>query len=160
MKIVSIGEMIVSNDKDEVLKTFALGMSVALIIHDKSNNNYGLVHIALPNAKVNRKKAQYSPGHFADTAVNELLKIIKKESMAYKQENIEAKIIGGANVESLRDTFKIGKRTLLEVKKQLWKHKIHSIREDTGGNISRTVSIDISTGEVIVSVAGRGEWKI
>jgi chemotaxis protein CheD len=57
-------------------------------------------------------------------------------------------------------TFNIGKRNVLAIKKLLWKYKLGAIAEDVGKDYSRTVSVNIQTGEVLVSSPGKGEWKL
>lgn len=70
------------------------------------------------------------------------------------------KLAGGANVMGTNDTFKIGKRNLLTTKKILWKYGLAPLAEDTGGNISRTVSVSVNTGEVSLSSPAKGDWQI
>ena len=55
--------------------------------------------------------------------------------------------------------FDIGKRNVLAIKKYLWKQQLGIIAEDVGGNISRSVSVCVATGEVVVSSNGR-EWNL
>ena len=55
--------------------------------------------------------------------------------------------------------FDIGKRNVLAIKKALWKRQLGTIAEDTGGEISRTVSIQVSTGELVLSNS-QGQWTL
>lgn len=57
------------------------------------------------------------------------------------------------------NTFDIGRRNPVAVKRYLWKNGLGVVKEDIGGKISRTVSVFIDTGEVLVSNA-KTEWKI
>ena len=54
---VGIGEWIVSNDPADTLKTYALGSCVAVLIYDASQMIAGMIHIALPDSKVDAERA-------------------------------------------------------------------------------------------------------
>ena len=70
------------------------------------------------------------------------------------------KLCGGANVMDTNDTFQIGKRNALSIKKVLWKYGMGAVAEDLGGNFSRTVSVSVDTGEIVLSSPGRPNWKL
>ena len=55
--------------------------------------------------------------------------------------------------------FDIGKRNVLAIKKYMWKHQLGIIGEDIGGNISRTVSVAVASGEVEISSKGK-KWNL
>ena len=54
----------------------------------------------------------------------------------------------------------IGARNIDSVKAVLLHERIKIAREDVGGNYSRTVSFDASTGEVTIKSYGRKELKL
>ena len=70
------------------------------------------------------------------------------------------KIAGGANVMDAENVFNIGKRNLLSVRKHLWKNRLSPGSEDVGGEISRTMSIDVDTGKVTLYSPSKGEWTL
>ena len=160
MNVLGIGDMATSNKPGEVIKTFALGSCVALILYDKRRHIAGMVHIALPTSRVNKNKSVIKPGHFADTGVGALFMEMKRCGARPPYRDVEVKMVGGANVLHVKDTFKIGKRNVLEIKKQLWKMSLFPVAADVEGNISRTVSIDVDTGVVNLSSPARGKWQI
>ncbi len=155
--IAGIGETKVSADKGDIIKTYALGSCVALLIYDKQKNIAGLVHIALPNSSVDIEKARNMPGHFADTGVPYLIEKMKQFG-ALKQ-NVWIKLIGGSNVMDPNLLFDIGKRNTLAIKKILWQNNLGPIAEDVGGDYSRTVTMVVENGDIIVS-SGKKEWKL
>ena len=57
-------------------------------------------------------------------------------------------------------TFNIGKRNVLAIRKILWKLRLGARKEDVGDNFSRTVSVDVDTGKVLISSPKRGEWEL
>ncbi len=156
---VGIGEFSVSKDREDVLKTFALGSCVAVISYDKVNGVAGLIHIALPDSSVNSKKAESKPGYFVDTGLPVFLREMKKKSATANANNVWIKIVGGSNIMDEERRFDIGKRNVLAIKKYLWKNQLGIIGDDVGGNISRTVSISVATGEVSIS-SGQKKWTL
>jgi chemotaxis protein CheD len=154
---VGIGEIVVSNDGKDIIKTYALGSCVAVIMYDKLNKVAGMIHIALPDSKVNPKKAETRPGFFADTGLPIFLDTMKKKGAVRSSTWI--KLAGGSNIMDEGKTFDIGRRNAIAIKRYLWKKGLGVIKEDIGGNISRTVSISVSTGEVLISNSER-KWKL
>lgn len=70
------------------------------------------------------------------------------------------KLAGGASVMGINDTFNIGRRNLQTVRWILAGYGLKVIAEDVEGTISRTVSVLVNTGEVILSSPGRPDWKL
>ena len=59
---VGIGEYKVTSNKEHVLKTYALGSCVAIIIYEKIKKIAGLLHVALPDSSIDTRKAATNPG--------------------------------------------------------------------------------------------------
>ena len=156
---VGVGEYAASKTPGEIVKTLALGSCVAVVILDIKNKSVGLLHIALPESSINKKRAEERPGMFADTGIPKLLEEMKK--LGYDGESrLIVKLAGGASIMDPNNTFNIGKRNVLAIRKILWRFRLGAIAEDVRGNISRSVSVDMNTGKVIVSSPGRGEWEL
>ena len=160
MIVLGIGEMAISDNFNEQIKTSALGASVALFVHDPMTKTVGLGYIILPSGRISRARSKDLSGHFADSAVSELFQRMKSAGSKTPFKHFEIKVIGGANISNLNEVFKIGQRNLLEVKKQLWKMGLYSTSEDVGGGTSRSVSVDVGTALVTVSAPGQGGWTI
>ncbi|MCK5199164.1 MAG: chemotaxis protein CheD [Spirochaetales bacterium] len=154
---IGIGHIKVAATQGDEIKTYALGSCIAVILYDKKLKIAGMMHIALPDSTVNTEKARSLPGYFADTGLPILLSEFKKLGGELKTTII--KIAGGSNIMDENKTFDIGRRNAIAVKRFLWKHRLGVIKEDIGGNISRTVSIDIDTGKVILSNA-KSKWEL
>ncbi|WP_028973627.1 chemotaxis protein CheD [Spirochaeta cellobiosiphila] len=154
---IGIGDLNISKDSDTVLKTYALGSCVAIVIYEPIHRIAGMVHVALPDSGINKAKSESKPGYFVDTGVPLLLDMMSK-SGALKNKLI-IKLIGGASVLDDKGTFDIGKRNYLAAKKILWKYGLGAIAEDVGGSISRTVAITTDDGELTISNA-RKTWRI
>ena len=145
--------------KGDMIKTYALGSCVAVFIWDKAHKVAGLIHIALPEAKVNEDKARLKPGYFADTGIPAFLQSFTRSGG--DQRKAQIKLAGGASILELDEnrTFDIGRRNVIAIKRALWKYGLGVISEDVGGKISRTVSIEVDTGEVLLNNAQR-TWSI
>lgn len=156
---VGIGELAASNSPDDVIKTMALGSCVAVIASTRDRRTAGLIHIALPDSSINKKMAQEQPGMFADTGIPLLIQTMIRKS-GVSGGGFLIKLAGGASIMDPNNTFNIGKRNILAVKKILWANHLGAIAEDVGDNISRTVTLDVGHGRVILSSPGRGEWEL
>ena len=55
---VGVGEYATSVTPGEIVKTLALGSCVAVIMLNAKNKSVGLVHIALPESSINKKRAK------------------------------------------------------------------------------------------------------
>ncbi len=156
---VGVGEYAISNKPSDTIKTMALGSCVGVIFLSQELRTAGLLHVALPDSTINQKRGEERPGMFADTGIEALLNDMKKNGYAGNG-NLMVKLVGGAAIMDPNNTFNIGKRNILAVRKALWKHKLGAIAEDIEGSISRTVSVSLETGLVTVSSPGRGEWQL
>lgn len=154
--VAGIGDMVFSGNSDDILKTYALGSCVAVMIYDIRKNIGGLVHIALPDSAVDLEKAKAKPGHFADTSIPVFLQEFRKMGGGT---NCWIKIAGGAKVMDPNSIFDIGKRNVLAIRKMLWKENLGPVAEDVGGDYSRTVLFQLSDGMIQLSCADR-KWTI
>lgn len=155
--VVGIGEYCVSNDPDDIIKTFALGSCVAVIMYDKIKKIAGLIHIALPYSEISDEKREKLPGYFADSGLPLLLDEMKKKGALFG--NMWIKMVGGANVLNTKYNFDIGIRNVLAVKKILWKYNLGITAEDVGENKARTCMMHVGTGDIVVSSQSK-KWKI
>lgn len=143
---VGIGEYKVSNNIEDIIKTYALGSCVAVIMYDRFRKVAGMIHVALPDSNLNLQKAGMLPGYFVNSGLPVLLKEMQKKGAILKKTWI--KITGGSNLMDSDNRFDIGRRNVAAIKRHLWKNGFGVIKQDTGGKISRTVSVVVNTGEV------------
>jgi len=148
---VGIGELAVSNNPEDHIKTFGLGSCVAVIVLDPKARAVGLIHIALPDSSINQEKAKKLPGYFVDTGIPHLLDKMARLGCHPKGKGFAIKLIGGAQVMDPNNRFNIGKRNLLAIKKSLWSMQLAVSAEEVGGNVSRTVDLNVKTGRVTIS---------
>jgi len=154
---IGIGEWAVSGDSGDTLKTYALGSCVAVLIYDARLRIAGMIHIALPDSSVDAEKARATPGYFADTGLPAMIEEMKGKGVI--RAHVWIKLAGGASVMDPGGLFDIGKRNILASKRILWGSSLGPVAEDTGGGMSRTVSIAVSDGETTIS-SGQRKWTI
>ena len=154
---LGVGDWAVSGDKDDVIKTYALGSCVAVMIFDVSKSIAGMAHIALPDSAVDPEKAKAQPGYFADIGVAVMIEEMKRRGAT--RPHVWVKLAGGAAVMDPKGIFDIGKRNVLAIKRSLWRSSLGPIAEDTGGSTSRTVCMSVVDGSISLS-AGPRQWTI
>ena len=158
--VLGIGDLGVAGTPGTTIKTYALGSCVAIILLDPKTRCVGMAHIALRDSTINPEMRRKRIGYFADSAIPALLEAMVKAGTHPAARGVMVKLVGGASIMDNNQTFNIGKRNLLAIKKILWTRGMGALAEDTGGNFSRTVAVPVDTGEVIISCPGRGQWKI
>jgi chemotaxis protein CheD len=146
--VVGIGECVVSNDPDATLVTYALGSCIAVVIFDPVLKIGGLLHYMLPESSLDQEKAKKRPYMFADTGIPLLFQSAYQLGAA--RSRIEVAALGGAHVMDANETFNIGKRNYLALRKIFWKAGILVRNEDVGGTQSRTVRIELSNGRISI----------
>ena len=153
---IGIGGLAVSNDVNDIIKTMALGSCIGLIIVIPKYSAAGMAHIAIPDSANHghNERIKNHPGYFADLAVKALL----KEFMQFgplRPSELKIKIAGGATMMDEGGVFNIGKQNLLAVRKYLWKHKLGAVAEDVGGDVSRTLWVEVGSGKSFISFGGK-----
>lgn len=151
-QVIGIADMKISARAEDVLITYALGSCLGISVYDAAAKVGGLIHIMLPSSAVNPAKAAANPLMFVDTGVPELFKACYKAGA--KKERMVLKVAGGASLQNNADTdqFQIGKRNFLMLRKLLWKNNVLIRSCDVGENYSRTMSLDMATGEVTLKI--------
>ena len=160
MITLGVGDFGATNKPSDAVKTFALGSCVSIIFLFPKTRSVGMVHVALPDSSISRAKAKERPGYFADTGIPALINEMKKTGYSGNGREMIVKLAGGAKIMDPNNTFNIGKRNVLAIKKLLWGHGMGAVVEDVGGNYSRTVAVHVDTGKVTLSSPGRKNWEI
>ncbi len=158
--VLGVGDLGASKNPPELIKTYALGSCVAVILIHPKARVVGMVHVALPESSINPAKAQDKPGYFADTGIPALIRDMMALGCTGGPKQMVAKITGGAQVMDPRNVFNIGNRNVLAIKKILWKYGVSPRSEDVGGKISRTVTLSAKNGKVLLSSPGKEDWRL
>ena len=160
MIMLGVGDFGATNKPGEVIKTLALGSCVSIVFLYPKTRAVGMVHVALPDSSLDKVKTQERPGYFADSGIPALINEMKKHGYSGNGRDMIVKLAGGAKIMDPNNTFNIGKRNVLAIKKILWGHGMGAVAEDVGGNYSRSVAIFTDTGRVTLSSPGRQNWEI
>lgn len=156
--VVGVGEYQVSNDPEAVLATFSLGSCVAVALYDPLVKVGGLLHLMLPESDINPLRAKEKPGMFADTGIPLLLEECLR--LGAQKGRLQVKVVGGAEMLDSSGFFMIGKRNLAAVRKILWQNGLFIMKQEVGGNVNRSVFLDLGTGKVTVRISGEGTKEL
>lgn len=151
---VSVADMRISANEGDILVTHALGSCLGVAVHDPVAKVGGLLHVMLPLSSIDPKKAIENPFMFVDTGVPRLF--IECYKAGAQKSRMVVKVAGGASVhgDEKDDKFQIGKRNFIILRKILWQNGVLIKAYDVGGTASRTMSLEIGSGEVIVRSNG------
>lgn len=150
--VVAVGDMKIGRDADLIV-THALGSCLGLVVYDPVEKVGGLLHAMLPLSKINPAKAEANPYMFVDTGVPVLFKALYE--IGGQKSRMVIKAAGCGNPLGKNEMFKIGERNYTVLKKLLWKNNILLETEDVGGTASRTVHLDLATGQTVISSNGK-----
>jgi chemotaxis protein CheD len=150
--IVSIADMKVSKDPEDTLITYSLGSCIGVAIYDPFVKVGGLLHFMLPDSRIDLQKAQNNPWMFADTGIPSLFREAYK--LGAEKARLEVKVAGASQIMDGAGFFNIGKRNYLALRKIFWTNGILVNAEDVGGSGNRTVTVEVSSGKVLVKNSG------
>lgn len=153
--VVGMADCKVSRTAEETLVTYALGSCLGIVVHDPAAGVAGLLHVMLPTSTIDEAKARANPWMFVDTGVPRLFKACYE--LGARKERMTVTVAGGAHAGAAdaEDSFQIGKRNVLALRKLLWKNGVMIHAEDTGGHQrSRTMSVSVASGAVSLRTNG------
>lgn len=153
--VVGVADMKISAQSEDELITYALGSCLGIAIYDPVVKVGGLLHVMLPLSTIDTAKAADNPAMFVDTGVPKLF--IECYKAGAQKQRLIVKVAGGASVHSseTEDHFQIGKRNFVMLRKLLWKNGVLLQAHDVGGGHSRTMTLDITKGEVTIKTQGQ-----
>lgn len=157
-RVISIGDCQVSREPDVTLVTYALGSCIAVIIHDAVAGVGGLLHFMLPESNLDPAKAGRNPFLFADTGIPLLFR--NAYQLGADKKRLVVTVAGGARMMDTQGAFSIGKQNCLALHKILWKAGVPIHSEHLGGELSRTVRLEIGSGKVMLREAGQPEQEL
>ena len=149
---VGIGEMIVSADPNDILVAPSLGSCLAVAVYDGHARIGGLIHCLLPLSRSDEQRARLKPSTFVDTGVPKLLADVLQRGG--KKERLSIYAGGAAQINDANNYFEIGKKNYTIFRKIMWKNDLLIAKEHVGGDCSRTMSLHIATGKVLVKTNG------
>lgn len=153
---VGVGDLAVSKDPSKEIVTHSLGSCLGVIIYDSLAKVGGLLHLMLPDSNLNLERAKRQPAVFADTGLPVLFK--NAYAMGALKNRLRVVVVGGSQVMDDSGRFNIGNRNYTAVRKIFWRNNVLVDLEDVGGQVNRTVGLEIATGRVWMKI-NAGEVK-
>jgi chemotaxis protein CheD len=150
--VVGVADMVASNDASAELVTYSLGSCLGITLYDPVKRAGGLLHIMLPDSKIDAHRAASMPFMFVDTGVPRLFQAVC--NLGAERGRLEIKVAGGAQLLDERGVFNIGERNQ-QALQGLLAHNGYGVRAwDVGGLSSRTLRLDLTTGAVTIKTPG------
>lgn len=146
--IVGIGEYAITNNALVKLKTFALASCVAVTAYSAEKKAAGMIHIVLPHPQ-RPEDAVKKPVFYASTGIPLLIKSMCRKYGCRKEE-LSIGVFGGAASKHKNDFFAIGEKNLSAVYSVMKSLSLRIGRKEVGGEVSRSLEMDVATGNVKV----------
>jgi chemotaxis protein CheD len=156
--VVGVSDCKLCGDTESTLVTYALGSCIAVSIYDPALRKGGMLHYMLPESSIDPEKGRQNPNMFADTGIGRLLKAASDMGMNLRR--LVVHLAGGAQVLDPQGTFQIGKRNYLAAKKILWKAGVLIAAEAVGGEVSRTVRLEVGSGKFWIRESAGAEKEL
>jgi chemotaxis protein CheD len=108
----------------------------------------------LPDSSIDRNKAAGNPYMYVDSGMKVLLDNFYRNGSLKK--NLIIRVAGGSSskVNEEEDFFKIGHRNFVSLRKYLWNEGLMLKAYDVGGYGSRTVTLEVETGKMLIKAKG------
>jgi len=144
---VKMGDIAIAQPPNN-LAASAVGSCIIIIFYDPGPPIGAMAHAMLPAPS---RVAEHGSQHakYIVPAVDEMIK--RMLVAGAKRENLEARLVGGANMFPSVNSD-IGKDNILSAQKKLKEEGIRLIGECVGGSIGRSVEFSTATGVVTVKV--------
>ncbi len=125
-----------------------LGSCVAVALCDPRRRVSALGHVVLPAASGRTGM----PGKFADTAVPHMLHLLREKGVP--SQGLVAKIAGGARMFGHSMPLEVGESNIQAIVHALESVDIRVAARDVGGSRGRRITLDCSTGGLLIEVLG------
>lgn len=155
--VVGVSDMKLARAEGDIIVTHALGSCLGIVLYDPVARVGGILHAMLPQASVNPQKAEANPFAFVDVGTPAYIQ--QALAAGAQKSRLVVKVAGGAAMNNGADMFAVGKRNFLMLRKVLWQQGLMIRNQDVGGTISRTLYLEIATGQTWI--VSRGEkWSL
>ncbi|MCA8958349.1 MAG: chemotaxis protein CheD [Planctomycetes bacterium] len=154
-RVVGIGDLVVSDDPNEMLVTYSLGSCLGVSFYDEEARVGGLMHCMLPISKTNEDRARATPGIFVDSGIVAILGELYRRGA--RAESLRVKLAGAASTMDENGRFQIGHRNHTVARKLLWKNSLMISSEDVGGTLPRTMRLYMNEGRTTIATGGERE---
>lgn len=128
--------------------TYALGSCIGLTAYDPVAQIGGLLHYMLPQPSVQQNAAEIKPSMFATTGLPILFRRLLERGT--RRNRLVVCAAGAAQILTDSGAFAIGRRNHTMLREIFSKDGTVIAGEDIGGDLARTMTLDLSTGTVAV----------
>lgn len=146
--VVGLGEIIVSDREEDVIKTFALASCVAVTVHSPLKKVAGMIHIVLPHP-FDRRDCEERPGYFAESGIP----LLFQKMCGYygcRKEELRVQMYGGADSINRKDIYRVGLQNINAARQKLIEMGIAVCGADLRGTESRTIAMEVGSGRIEV----------
>ncbi len=152
MLTVSISDMKLSTNPEDVIVTYSLGSCLGVTAYDPKTRIGGMIHCLLPTAAGAKKKARERPYMFVSIGVTAMVrKLVEKGA---DQKRLIPKAAGGANMRD-NDFFGTGARNFEALMELFDRNGVTLAAKAVGGTIPRTMFLHLDTGRVVIRSLGK-----
>jgi len=148
--VIGIADMRLSDRPGDVLVTYSLGSCLGVTLYDPLAKVGGMIHCMLPLSKVDPEKAERTPCMFVDAGIPILFRELLE--LGARKNRLIVKAAGCSQLLDDKKLFEIGQRNYTVFRKMMWKNNMLISGEHIGGSLSRTLFLDIATGETVVRI--------
>jgi chemotaxis protein CheD len=151
---IGVADLKISWDVMDVLITYALGSCLGVTVYDIRLKRAGLLHCMLPDSSIDRTKAAGNPCMYVDSGMKAILDDFYRNGSL--KNDLIIRVAGGSSskVNEEEDFFQIGRRNFVSLRKYLWNEGIMLKAYDVGGYGSRTVTLDVENGKMLIKSKG------
>jgi chemotaxis protein CheD len=150
--VVGVADMVASNDASAEVVTYSLGSCLGIVIYEPAKKVGGLLHVMLPDSKIDPAKAASAPFMFVDTGLPRLFHTVY--NLGAERGKLIIKAAGGAQFLDPGGVFNIGERNQNALIDLLERNGLRLQARDLGGVSSRTVRLDMETGKITIQCPG------
>ncbi len=156
--VVGVADMNASNNTGAELVTYSLGSCLGVTVYDPVKKVGGLLHLMLPDSRIDPAKAVNAPYMFVDTGVPQLFKTVY--SLGGDRSRLNIKVAGGAQFLDNQRTFNIGERNIQAFEEIIARNGLTIHARDLGGFNSRTLRFNLATGNVSIHSPGSAPYPL
>ncbi len=142
-----------------ILVTKGLGSCLGITFFDPVRKIGAMAHPMLPD--FNKARVKSNPNRFVNSVIVNILEELKKRGCFCSR--IEIKMFGGAHMFSFINTdsvLNVGQKNIEMALATFKELNIKLIGQEVGGTFGRTISLNLTTGKVIVRTVSWGEKEV
>jgi chemotaxis protein CheD len=151
---VGVADLKITDDVTDVLITYALGSCLGITVYDVKLRRGGLLHCMMPDSSIDRNKAAGNPCLYVDSGMKAMLNDFYRNGSHKSHLIIRAAGGSSSKVNEEEDFFQIGRRNIVSLRKYLWNEGLMLKNSDVGGYGSRTVTLEVENGKMLIKSQG------